>query len=47
MRPVNSRHKKTLAALFALPTPASLVFADIEALLTALGAKVLEREALE
>ena len=41
---VNSKHKKTLAALFALPTPASVVFADIEALLKALGAKVLERE---
>jgi HicA toxin of bacterial toxin-antitoxin, len=41
---VNSRHKKTLAALFALPTLASVVFVDIEALLKALGAKVTERE---
>ena len=40
---VNSRHKKTLATLFALPTPASVVFADIEALMKALGAKVQER----
>jgi len=31
--PVNSKHQKTLAALFALPTPASVVFADIEVLL--------------
>ena len=41
---MNTRQKKTLAALYALPTPASIVFADIEALLKALGAKVLERE---
>jgi len=34
---------RTLAALFALPTPASVVFADIEALLKALGAKVVQR----
>ena len=42
--PVNSKHKKTLAALFAMPTPATVVFADIEVLLKALGASVLERE---
>ena len=42
--PVNSRHKKTLATLFALPTPASVAFADIEALMKAPGAKVQERE---
>lgn len=42
--PVNSRHKKTLAALFALPTSPSTVFSDIEALLKALGGDVLERE---
>ena len=41
---VNSRHKKTLAALFALPTSAAIVFSDIEALLKALGGRVLERE---
>jgi hypothetical protein len=41
---LTSKHKKTLAALFALPTPASVVFADIEALLKALGAKILQRE---
>ena len=42
--PVNSKHKKTLAALFVLPTPASIPFSDIEALLVALGASILERE---
>ena len=41
---VNSRHKKTLATVFALPTSASVVFSDIEALLRSLGATVLERE---
>jgi hypothetical protein len=41
---VNSRHKKTLAAIFARPTSASIVFADIEALITSLGGSVLERE---
>ena len=41
--PVNSRHKKTLATLFSLPTPASVVFAGIEALMKALGAKIQER----
>ena len=41
---MNSKHKKTLAAVYALPTAAAVVFADIEALLNALDAKVLERE---
>ena len=41
---MNSKHGKTLAAVYALPTSPSVVFADIEALLKALGAKVLERE---
>ena len=41
---MNSKQKKTLAAVYALPTSASVVFADIEALLKAIGAKVLERE---
>ena len=41
---MNSKHKKTLAAVYALPTSASVVFADIEALLKALGAKLVERE---
>lgn len=37
---VNARHRKTLAAIFAKPTPASIVFADIEALIEALGGSV-------
>jgi hypothetical protein len=41
---MNSRHSKTLAAIFARPTSASVVFADIEALLKALGGTVEERE---
>jgi hypothetical protein len=41
---VNSKHRKTLAAVFGLPTSAAIVFADIESLLKALGAEVFERE---
>jgi len=41
---VNTKHCKTLAALFIRPTSASIVFADIEALIKALGGSVLERE---
>jgi hypothetical protein len=41
---VNTKHRKTLAALFIRPTSASIVFADIEALIKALGGSVLERE---
>jgi hypothetical protein len=41
---VNSRHRKTLAAVFARPTSASIVFTDIEALIRALGGSVIERE---
>jgi hypothetical protein len=41
---VNTRHRKTLRALFAKPTSATIVFADIEALLVALGGEVHERE---
>jgi hypothetical protein len=41
---VSSKQKKTLVALFAVPTSPSIVFTDIEALLVSLGAKVLERE---
>jgi hypothetical protein len=41
---VNTRHRKTLAAVFARPTSASIVFADIEALIKALGGTVTERE---
>lgn len=41
---MNSRHRKTLAAIFVRPTSASIVFADIEALIKALGGSVSERE---
>ena len=41
---MSSRHRKTLAAIFAQPTSASVVFADIEALIRALGGTVEERE---
>lgn len=41
---MNARHRKTLAALFVKPTSASIVFADIEALVKALGGVVVERE---
>ncbi|MGA1344338.1 MAG: type II toxin-antitoxin system HicA family toxin [Hyphomonas sp.] len=41
---MNARHRKTLAAIFARPTLASIVFADIEALIRALGGTISERE---
>lgn len=41
---MNSRHRKTLAALFEKPMPARVVFTDIEALIRALGGTVTERE---
>jgi len=41
---VNTKHRKTLVAIFARPTSASIVFADIEALVKALGGTVSERE---
>jgi len=39
---VNSRQKKTLELVFASPTPAAIPWADIEGLLTALGAQISE-----
>lgn len=41
---VNSRHRKTLAAIFARPTAGSLAFADIERLLVGIGAALSEGE---
>ncbi len=41
---MNTKHRKTLAAIFTRPTSASIVFADIEALIKALGGLVVERE---
>ncbi|NDA93637.1 MAG: type II toxin-antitoxin system HicA family toxin [Betaproteobacteria bacterium] len=41
---MNTKHRKTLAAIYTRPTSASIVFADIEALVKALGGSVSERE---
>jgi hypothetical protein len=41
---VNTKQEKVLAAIFAKPTLASIVFADIESLIRALGGTILERE---
>ncbi|MFM7633741.1 MAG: type II toxin-antitoxin system HicA family toxin [Betaproteobacteria bacterium] len=41
---MNTKHRKTLLAIFAEPTLASIVFTDIEALIKALGGSVSERE---
>jgi len=41
---MNAKHRKTLRAIFAKPTSASIVFSDIEALIVALGGEVIERE---
>jgi len=40
--PMKSKHAKTLNAIFFKPTLASLVFSDIEALVIALGGKIIE-----
>lgn len=44
MQSVRRKHTKTLAALFAHPTPANIQWRDIEALFKELGATVSERE---
>jgi hypothetical protein len=41
---MKAKHTKTLQAIFAKPTKASIVFAEIESLLLALGAELTERE---
>lgn len=41
---MNAKHTKTLQAIFAKPTTSSLPFSDIEKLLLALGAVLVERE---
>lgn len=41
---MNTKHRKTLIAIFARTTSATIPFADIEALIKALGGSVLERE---
>jgi len=39
---MNRKHQKTLRAIFSVPTLASINFADIEKLLVASGAEVIE-----
>lgn len=39
---MNSRHRKTLEAVFAEPTKTNIAWADVEALLVAVGCDVLE-----
>ena len=41
---MNSKHRRTLAAVFTRPTSASIAFSDIESLVLALGGSVTERE---
>ena len=41
---VNSKHRKTLRAIFAKPTSPAIVFSNIESLIVALGGEVIERE---
>ena len=40
----DTKHRKTLPVIFVRPTSPSFVFADIEALVVALGGTVAERE---
>lgn len=44
MSPMKAKHHKTLEALFKKPTPASITFSDIEALIVALGGAIREGE---
>ena len=41
---MNTKHRKTRVAIFARPTSASIVFADNEALIKALGGSVSGRD---
>ena len=41
---MNSRHRRTWAAIFERPSSAAIVFTDIEKLIRALGGAVSERE---
>jgi len=43
MTSLGAKHRRTLAAIFARPTRSSILFADIEALVVALGGAVAER----
>lgn len=39
---MNSKHRKTLAAIFTKPTSGALLFKDLESLLIALGCELTE-----
>ena len=41
---MKSKHRRTLEAIFAMPTRAGIVFSDMEALVTAIGGKIREGE---
>ena len=41
---MNAKQRKTLQSIFARPTSATIVFADIESLIRALGGTIKERE---
>ena len=41
---MNTRHKKTLTAVFDIPTLANIAWRDIESLFAALGAEIKEAE---
>ncbi len=41
---MKSKHRKTLQSIFRRPTSGSILFADIESLVLALGGEVFERE---
>lgn len=41
---MNTKHRKTLRAIFTKPTSSSIVFSEIEALIVALDGEVHERE---
>ncbi|MDQ7787274.1 MAG: type II toxin-antitoxin system HicA family toxin [Thermodesulfovibrionales bacterium] len=41
---MKTKHRRTLEAIFAIPTRAGIVFSDIEALVTTVGGEVREGE---
>ena len=43
---MNNRHRKALVTVFSEPVPATVAWADIEALLVAAGARVIEGQGL-
>jgi hypothetical protein len=41
---MKAKHRRTLEAIFAMPTRGGIVFSDVEALIRALGGEVREGE---